>query len=172
MRLFKEEKEFVEREVGKKFDPILKDIFTKTKQAIEKAILNIPMVDTFVKMAKEFTVKPEIVVNTWVGYCKINVQGQDHCHCCSAMLTLQLPGFHCNTSWCAQANAGNFPDIFLNVPLKTKTPKDEDERFVVLQQIIDEIGQEIVKREQAGFEYDLEVIKNLDLETIKNLEQY
>lgn len=162
MRLFKEEKEFVEREVEKKFNPVLKDIYAKTKQAIEKAILNNPKVDRFIKMAKEFTVKPETTINTWVGYCKIEVQGQDHCNCCSAMLTLQLPGFHCNTSWCKQANSSNFPDIFLNVPLKTKTPKEEDERFVVLQQIIDEIGQEIVKIEQAGFEYDLEVIKSLE----------
>jgi len=158
MRLFKEEKEFLNKEVSKKYTSELEVIRKANSKALEDAVKETKAVKNFIQITKGIIPNPETEVDVYDTYVRIKLAND------KIELTAKFElesRIETGSSWSHNADSYYYPDAFLNVPLRTKAPKDDNDRFDVISKMIDEIGQEILDKERNSTQKSLEIIKKL-----------
>ena len=162
MRLFKEEKEFLNKEVKDKYTSELKVIREANYKALEEVVKETTTVKNFIQVAKGIIPNPETEIKAYETYVRVKLKNEKIELEAKFDLDGRLGGrLEGCSSWYYYANSDYYPEVFLDVPLRTKAPKDDDERFDVISKMVDEIGQRILDKERNRLQQNLEIIKKL-----------
>ncbi len=164
MRLFKEEKEFVSNEVSKKYSDKLAELKAEFEDKISEAILANPKIQSFVNTARNLIPVDKCEAYVWCSAVCISVAEKNedrYGNKTQAELKFNTDEYFNVYKSPRDADYSNYSDIFLNIMMRTKAPKEEDDRFSVLTSMVDEIGQAILAKETENFTEDLSRVKTL-----------
>lgn len=164
MRLFKEEKEFVSNEVSKKYSDKLAELKKEFEGKISEAILTNPKIQPFVNTALNLMPTAKCEAYVWCSAVCISVADKNtdrYNNRTQAELKFNTDEYFNVYKSPRDTDYSNYSDIFLNIMMKTKAPKEEDDRFSVLTNMVDEIGQAILAKETENFMEDLARVKTL-----------
>ena len=159
MRLFKEEKEFVASEVKRLYEDKLDEIDETSLAKLKEEVRKNKTIESFINDCSKFFAgkKAKTEIHVYDDYVSVELESEDR----------RIEGrFDVNENfklnhWGHSTTSSCFEDLFLTVPLQTKAPKEEDERFDVINQIVKTIGEEMVKRESALLEHDLKLLEQI-----------